>query len=133
MIEVAKDYEGLSIAARELLEEELHAPDDDRTRKSAEQAANREAVLRSLKERRTLSPGYYVRARYLFDLDRKMTVIQFGLSDVTPSEINGVLAIRQAKNKFLSDHPECPYCGALQMYSNVPQCRRCRKKFRGAE
>ena len=73
-VRVAADLEGLRLAIRELMEEEFHAKDDERTRRNTERSQNRDRVLRNLK-RRTLSPGYYDRAFYLVGLADELEIV----------------------------------------------------------
>jgi hypothetical protein len=125
-IRVARDAEGLRIAARELFEEQFFANEDQRTLETAEKAANREAVLRSLPERRTLSPGYYIRARYLLDLELLFTIgIRFELSDLQPEEITGIRAVRSAQEEFERAHPACNKCGTRQKTAWGQKCDGC--------
>jgi len=128
-IQVARDTEGLRMAALGLLEEAYQRE----CIKSAVQRADAETRARALDDMdpRTLSPGYYGQAAYLFDLATMFELgISYGPADLTREDVIGLVAIRSAKAEFEREHPSCPRCGVRQDNCFTAQCRGCHMKLR---
>ena len=125
MIQVSRDYEGLRIAAAELLEEEFSGEDRDRAVRRAVNAANREALLAQAAPARSLADGYYVRAQYLFWLDGVLRVMP--IHEMTSTEMGGLNVIREARERFRQEHPHCHHCGAMNERARFV-CRKCGKR-----
>ncbi|ABF42420.1 hypothetical protein Acid345_3419 [Candidatus Koribacter versatilis Ellin345] len=126
MIVVSRDYDGLRIAALELMNEEFQGEDRDRlARRAKAGAANSEAMLAEAAPARSLADGYYVRADYLFWLDdvlRATTIAQ-----MSAAEVHGLNAVRRARDQFRMEHPNCPHCGAMNERIKII-CRKCGKR-----
>lgn len=127
MIVVARDYEGLKIAARELLEESLRADDRERLEALAEQAPNREEILaRTAEATRTLADGYYTRIAYLVLLERARELgSAFRLEELEATEFHGLVMLEAARAEFATDHPPCPGCGAPRATPFATRCSKC--------
>jgi hypothetical protein len=110
-IDVARDYEGLHIAADELFEETLTAKDQERRLKNAENAGNREQMLQQLAPPRKLAAGYYSWLGYIFDLEETIANgIHFGPNDLLATEVQGLRVVRAARDRFHKKYPGCPRC-----------------------
>lgn len=126
-IRVAADFEGLQIAALELLEEAFDAPERARIEQLAAVAANSEKLLASLPQRRTLSPGYYfwIAAIQEHVIDAMEAGIAFRERDIRSEEWLCVLAIRRARADFSQKHPPCRGCGKPLRDAQANQCDAC--------
>jgi len=125
MICVAEDAEGLQIAARELLEEELAKRlfDELAPRLGARQRVN---ARQNLGTQRTLGAGYYLRAAFLFWLASRVERVTLMAED---SE--GIEAILAASAAFQRAHPPCPNCGEALESALSNSCWSCKKSVRG--
>lgn len=129
MIQVARDFEGLRVAALELMEEEFQGDDRDRlVRRAQDGATNREAMLAQSAPSRTLSDGYYLRANYLFWLRS----LELPKASLNAAEESGLRAVAVAFSEFEKSHPGCPHCGMRNEKARIT-CKSCGKKtVRGA-
>jgi len=129
VIPVEHDYARLRCAAGELLEESLAAMRAADLKSRAARGANIEELLRRFRVERTLGPGYYARAAYLFELDQ---VLGEALSlELRATQLRGVLAIRAAREGFERRHPSCPHCARPLDSAGAIQCWSCKKKVKG--
>ena len=126
-IRVAEDFEGLRIAALELLEESFEAPETERLRRFAEIAANGAEMLAKLPQRRTLSPGYYIWLAAIQEsvVEPMEAGIAFGERDLLADEALALLAIRRARSDFNEAHPPCRGCGKPMRDAQASHCDGC--------
>jgi len=139
MIAVAEDAQGLRQAYLEMLEESLDAPERERNERFAEMAANREALLRELPNKRTLSPGYYRWIGYIQEsiempLECGVTILE---SELDADELVGLAALRSARSEFRRLHPPCAGCGRSLPSADDRKCPECQRaefenKFRNS-
>lgn len=80
-----------------------------------------EEALRKLITPRTLPEGFFVWLRYLVWLDRVMEITAVQLLAV---EVEGLLVLRAARNRFQQSHPGCPHCG-MPNEAHALRCREC--------
>lgn len=123
-IAVARDYDGLKQAALELLEESRSEPQNEKLRRVAEGAANREQILQGIVSHRTLAEGYYMRISYLLELE-SMIHIGVDLGDLEMSEMYGLASIQHARREFDSTHPLCTGCQAVRLEQGETRCPEC--------
>jgi ribosomal protein L37E len=122
-IPVERDTEGLQMALRELFEEGYQRNLLEVCEGDEEGAA---ADLEAEMPERTLSPGYYQRAGYLLNVSRAMELgVTYSAASLTHAEVEGLYAVRCARNEFEYDHPECGRCGARQWDRFVTTCHKC--------
>jgi hypothetical protein len=132
--DVARDPKGLELAMAEILEEDFCS---ERVRGMMD-AADEETELRVATSlpRRTLSPGYYKMAVYLFWLEARIKAGAFmpggsaALSGLLAFEMEGVSQVVRARNEHQGKHPRCQGCGAAQDSRFSVECYSCRMKFR---
>lgn len=125
MIAVARDYEGLRIAALELMQEAFDDVERERTLQRAGQGpANIDALLASLAPKRTVAEGYYTRVEYLFWLDSMLGRIPTSFATLSITEAEGLNMLTQARAEFKRQHPACPRCGAANLRFAF-RCREC--------
>lgn len=129
VIDIARDCEGIEQAIGHLLEEGFAFA---RVRSSIDSAEedNQDRMIGSLPVRE-LSPGYYKLGEYLLWLDdviqTKAAVVGVGMKAF---EVEGLRALRVARNEFERRHPQCSSCGARQDSQFAPQCYECGVEFR---
>jgi hypothetical protein len=127
LIEVARDYDGIRIAAREWYEEAHRWPRVQRKLLlHGRTIDNREAYIRSELPQLTVAAGYYSWVSYLAWLDRVHEIACF--RDLTADEAEGLRVLRDARNEFLSKHAHCPKCGGLNDKGAIG-CADCGAKF----
>jgi len=118
-ISIEHDAEGLQLALRELFEEGFV-----RNQLEAQEGGVAPEELDAEMPARTLSPGYYVRAGYLLSVSRSIELgVSYNASSLTHADVDGLQAVRAARNGFEYDHPQCPGCGAQQ--ENRYHCHKC--------
>src|SRR3954467_15924046 len=103
MINVARDYEGLSQAAYEYFDEGL-AYERARTialRVGDGERMNEEVFEQLAESKRTLAHGYYPRVDYLLDLEAMLEIAPFQLY---VDELYGLRAVKGARAKFRAEH-----------------------------
>jgi hypothetical protein len=124
-IDVARDYEGLSQALTEVLEEDFAFACVRRAFERS-QGEDRMHVLNGLPPR-TLSPGYYKLASYILWLEER---IKAGarFERMAAWELDGLVALERARAKFEYDHPTCA-CGAHQQSRFESKCHACGLDF----
>src|SRR5579864_3527926 len=125
MIVVSRDYEGLRIAAMELLEEQRTSRDQELRFRNLDLAntANADAVLEQMAHKRTVSDGYYMRVRYLFWLEG-MLKLNAVIPELQVNEAEGLEAVSAARNEFRSKYPPCGRCG-FPNHKFIPRCAEC--------
>jgi hypothetical protein len=131
VILVSHDYERLRLAARELFDEQFHEQENERAREAERIAGNAPAAKarRHAKGERTLSPGYYDRVGYLLDLDAIVSGgFQLSLDQVDASEVQGLMAVREARAEWQAQHPSCGRCGRRNERFAM-KCRDCGVEF----
>jgi hypothetical protein len=131
-IRVESDAQGLHLAARELFEEafaeEMLKPTLALLDGDPEQ---RDRVREDIPER-TLSAGYYTRARYLMELGAAIEIgAQYSAASLSHADVVGLLAVKRAKSQFEHDHPSCGACGTRQDNRFMRECKSCKVKFAG--
>src|SRR5258708_6692750 len=130
MICVAQDGEGLRIAALELLEESMDAPERARLEKLAETAANSEAVRNSIPVRRTLSRGYYAWLTLMMEcvIQPMESGVAFRLSDLDNEEMIAIRAVQEARAEFRTLHPPCRRCNRPLPETGLKFCGDCERE-----
>jgi hypothetical protein len=124
VIQVESDYEHLRVAFAELLEEFYRADVGSNFEEAVANAANADA-LREAAVSRSLSPGYYCWAQYLFYLDRfRVAGVQFTFHDLAEEDLLGLAIVTEERRKFYESHPACPVCRTLNESSSF-SCRDC--------
>jgi hypothetical protein len=127
-IQVESDYENVRVAVGELLEEFYRADVGASFEEAVAHAANADA-LRDAAVSRSLSPGYYEWAQYLFYLDRfRVAGVQFTFRDLAEEDLLGMAIVNEERRKFSQSHPPCPACGTLNEAARF-SCRNCGKNF----
>lgn len=125
MIDVARDHENVVQALVEILEEEFAFSRVRRVLDNSEEG-DRGRIVESLPPR-TLSPGYYRWASYLFWLEaRRGAGIEF--EQIDGREMDGLVAVKRARAQWEAQHPACP-CGARQDTRFETKCRACGLEF----
>lgn len=128
MIDVWKDRDGVRMALEEIFEEDFV-----RARISREsQGANKET--RERMERniplRTLAWGYYSFGEHLLRLDaQRRAGIGLAAGDLAAFEVEGILALDQARSAFEGRHPACTRCNMRQQNRFGVECPGCGAKF----
>jgi hypothetical protein len=127
MISVAQDGEGLKLAALELLEESMDAPERARMEKLAATAANAQAILDSIPNRRTLSRGSYAWVTSIMEcvVQPMESGVAFRLSDLDCEEMIAIRAIQEARAEFRRLHPPCRRCGRALPEIGLKFCVEC--------
>jgi hypothetical protein len=127
-IDVARDQEGLRMAALALLEEGFVR---SRIKGSLQTATdeNADRIFNSI-PKRTLAEGYYARAQFLLGFEEYVDA-GLPLSTVSMIEADGLIAVKRARREFEYQHPSCGACGALQEGRFNTSCDSCGVKFKG--
>jgi hypothetical protein len=118
--EPAHDDRGLRQAAKEFFEEGYAYPEANRI--LAQTAPELQAEARkNLLPPRTLPEGYYIWVAHLIWLERVLEIVPLQLSAI---EVEGLILLKQERNRFQAAHPPCPYCG-LPNEAHALLCREC--------
>jgi hypothetical protein len=104
---VEVDREGICLAALEMLKESLYSEERERTLRAAKQMADPQEALESAGKRQ-FALAYYLWVGYLFSLEAEVAAGIHGT--LTAADVVGLLALRQARARFESEHPPCR-CG----------------------
>lgn len=129
MIDVVRDTEGVRQALDELFEEDFVRARVDRESAGAN-AETKERMSWQI-PKRTISPGYYAFAEYLFSIDNQRRAgLVFAVSDLTAFEVQGLVALDRARGEFERRHPACGGCGIRQENRFSFECSGCGVKFR---
>jgi hypothetical protein len=92
-------------------------------------AANPEAVLNSMPEPRTLSPGYYIWLGYV--AERIQQPLEAGIAfrheDLYEDEIATLAILSETRAKFRRMHPPCSGCGKPLRYEWDKTCNDCQR------
>jgi hypothetical protein len=127
MILVSRDYEGLEIAAYELLEEAFEEEISARQSRALEGSISEDEVRESFKSKKTLSPGYYTRIHYLLELENMIELgIQFTPDTMLAHDLRGLEVLKKAQAKFDREYLPCPNCGK-RMKKFSTWCWNCKK------
>lgn len=124
-IDVTRDSVGLKQALGELLEESYAF---SRVRRTLDRSSDesRERQIARLPGR-SLSPGYYKLAEYIFWLEERIKAgIRFDRLDAF--EMEGLTMLLRARGDFEYNHPTCA-CGAHQDSRFELQCHACGIEF----
>lgn len=126
-IDPRSDAGGLEQAALELMEEALDAPERARLERLAAVAANGEAILSRLPQRRTLSPGYYQWIAYVqSEIVEPMEMgVTFTDGNLRSEEMIALVALRRARGEFRRLHPPCRGCGTPLENAGLKRCGDC--------
>lgn len=129
MIDVVRDLEGVRMAIEEILEQGYV-----RSRVAQEIDGADEATRARMEDRippRTLSPGYYVFAEHLLEIEaRRAAGASYALADLAGFEWDGLDVAGRARNAFKGRHPACSACGANQQNRFPVKCHACGADFR---
>jgi hypothetical protein len=125
LIAVERDKEGIRLAALEMLNESLHVEERKRTLRAAEQSADPQQVLAAAAAKREFACGYYAWVAYLFGLETEMQAAIPGT--VTAADAVGLLALREARMQFESEHPPCR-CGRRKNNAWDETCGNCEQQ-----
>jgi hypothetical protein len=128
--DVERDPKGIAIALAELLEESFASSRVASSFETADEETERR-ITASL-PLRTLSPGYYKLATYLFWLSERVQPRAL-CGQLAMFEMEGMIAVQQARQEQLVKHPKCSACGALQDGKFAAQCHACHAKFKRDE
>lgn len=120
-MEIARDFEGIRIAAGEMMAEEMMVPHRARIKRQMEGASpeNLEHALAATVVTRTLAPAYYNTAQHLFFLEHSLVAPIF----LQAVEQHGLAAIADARHRFDAEHPQCR-CGMRMIFHDSP-CANC--------
>ncbi|MGH9581047.1 MAG: hypothetical protein ACRD2R_08640 [Terriglobales bacterium] len=124
-----RDRSGMETAFAELFEEAFEASERARTAALAADAANSEAMLASLKLKRSLADGYYRWAEYIFELEAMAEAVSFRARELEAAELEGLRALKRARARFQEQHPGCARCGQPNRQYAL-SCRSCGEKFK---
>ncbi len=129
MIAVSQDAEGLRVAALELMEDALDAPQREANEQLAEHAAEPEKIREAAEPKRTLSPGYYMWLGYVAEsIARPLEAgIAFRDADLGADEILALMILSEARAKFQRMHPPCSGCGKPLRYEWDKTCNDCQR------
>lgn len=118
MISVSEDCEGLKIAALELIEESLDAPERKRS-------ANPEEMLARRRSKYKLADGYYIWLIYV--MEEVETKLERGVRELQldADELMALQVLSEARLEFWRLHPPCPGCGRPMMSSRDARCAEC--------
>lgn len=117
------DFDGLKIAAIELLEEGFAEKRIERFRARAQGVENMDDIVRSVMPRRSLAEGFYRRASYLGWLVRAIDAGErFSLF---ADELIGIVAVRAAELEYERNHPSCNQCGEPLPARDAAGCEAC--------
>lgn len=129
MIAVSQDAEGIRLAALELMEESLDAPERERALRAAELTANPEETMAKIEPQRKLSVGYYLWLQFIVEAIE--TPLEYGVgfreADLAADELAGLLVVRNARAEFRREHPPCRGCGRPLAYSWEKTCNDCQR------
>lgn len=129
MIVVSQDAEGLRIAALELMEEALDAPQREANEKLADYVDDPEQLRGATEAKRTLSPGYYIWLGYV--AERIQQPLEAGIEirheDLYEDEIVTLAILSEARAKFRRMHPPCSGCGKPLRYEWDKTCDDCQR------
>jgi hypothetical protein len=133
LINPARDYETLALAADELFEETLTAKDQERQLRNAERAANRDRMVEKSGPQRKFAAGYYAWIGYLFGLEETIdSGVQFNIHDLLATEVTGLKIVASARARFHAKYPPCPRCGQNNQ-KFAPKCSSCGAEFKKPE
>jgi hypothetical protein len=122
--DVTRDPQGISVALAELLEESFC-----RSRVACDFADEGTAQrIDSSMPQRTLSPGYYKVASFLFWLEERVKARTI-TAGFLAFEMEGVAQVTAARGEFATKHPKCNACGAAQDSRFAAECHACHAKF----
>jgi len=115
----------LEQAAAEFLEEGFQYPLlkkilDDTAPEHHEQAKSKMLAPRTVPE------GYFVWLGYLIWIERVLELVP--TIELTAVEVESLLVLRRARNKFQAEHPPCPRCG-MPNEQHALRCRECMKEI----
>lgn len=122
LIAVERDAEGIRLAALEMLTDSLYVEERQRALRIADQSADPQAVRAAAAPKREFACGYYGWVTYLFRLEAQ---IQVGIqARFTAADLIGLMALREARMQFESEHPRCR-CGRRKKNAWNPTCGSC--------
>lgn len=133
VINPARDYETLALAADELFEETLTAKDQERNLRNAELAKNRDRMVETSGPKREFAAGYYIWIVYLLGLEETIeSGVQFTIHDLLATEVNGLKIVKAARARFNKKYPGCPRCGQPNQKFAL-KCSGCGAEFKKPE
>jgi hypothetical protein len=118
--DVSADVAGVRKAIQEFFLEGYEYPEASKMLEST-RPEHRAAARAKLFTPRTLADGYYTWVFYLVWLERILEVAQIPLFAV---EAEGLVVLRQERNRFQASHPPCPHCG-MPNEQLAFRCREC--------
>lgn len=133
MITVSQDLDGLRVAALELMEEALDAPQRKANEQLAEYAADPEQLRAAAAPKRTLSPGYYLWLGYVAEAiaEPLEAGVAFREADMGVDEVSALLILSEARAKFHLLHPPCNGCGKPLRHEWDKTCNDCQRAAAG--
>ncbi len=117
------------MAALELLEDALDAPQREANEQLAEYSADPEQLRAAAAPQRTLSPGYYMWLGYVVETiaEPLEAGIAFRDADLGADEIMTLGILSEARAKFRRLHPPCSGCGKLLRNEWDKTCNDCQR------
>lgn len=128
---IEQDYEGLRIAAAELLEAQLTDERFDAVARFLDEETPSEQwrkLERTYATRLTLALAYYQRAIYLFELRG----LDLPAHRLRPEQVRGMAAMERARDEHEQKHPPCPHCGKPLEHAAAFVCWSCNRPTKGA-
>jgi hypothetical protein len=118
--DAAWDLKRLRVAAGEFFNEGFVYPEASRI--LAQTAPeNLAAARKALLPQRSLPEGYYIWITYLIWIERVLEIVPL---DLTAVEVEGLMVLKQERNHFKAEHPDCPHCG-MPNEAHALRCREC--------
>lgn len=133
-IDVRCDYEGLRIAAGELLEEALIGEHRRAIEQRYKGSQSLERMLEGLPiPDRSLAAAFYDWAAHLFLIDANGgRGIMRELWRTQAIELKGLCAIAVARRGYQEKHPPCPQCGLPALHPESNRCASCGAELKKA-
>jgi hypothetical protein len=118
--DVTGDVAGVRKAIQEFFNEGFAFPEYEKMARDTQPMHHAEMRAKMLPPR-TLADGYYTWVFYLVWLERILEVAQISLFAV---EAEGLVVLKQERNRFQAKHPPCPHCG-MPNEEHAFYCREC--------
>jgi hypothetical protein len=119
-----RDLKLLATAAAEFFNEGFCAPEAERI--LAQTRPELRGIARAkLIPPRTVPDGAFGWIAHLVWLEGVLEIVQVQLTAV---EVEALIALKRARNKFQFEHPPCPHCG-MPNEAHALCCRECMKEI----
>jgi len=119
-----RDLKLLARAAQEFFNEGFSAPEAERILERTPPEL-RAAARATLMPPRTVPDGAFGWVGYLIWLEGVLEIVQVRLTAV---EVEALITLKRARNRFQAEHPPCPHCG-MPNEAHALCCRECMKEI----